>query len=153
MCGDGANDLLALKEADLSLGIQKSDASYAANFAISSLLDVDEVIRESKNNVSNISQFFFYIFIGYIFSKISRIYFLASSAYLSSSALIYFNFTSILIFPFFISLSKPAEKPTKEVPVPNLMTLHSHLVIWGNVIITNLLLIIYFSIFGHSEEF
>ena len=41
MCGDGANDLLALKEADLSLGIQNCDASYASSFTINNLLDVD----------------------------------------------------------------------------------------------------------------
>ena len=69
MCGDGANDLLALKEADLSLGIQECDASYASSFTINSLLDVDEVIRESKNNVSNITQFFFYILSCFIISK------------------------------------------------------------------------------------
>ena len=45
MCGDGANDLLALKEADLSLGIQESDASYGSSFTIKKLLDVDEIIR------------------------------------------------------------------------------------------------------------
>ena len=41
MVGDGANDMLALKEADLSLGVQACDASYASSFTINNLLDVD----------------------------------------------------------------------------------------------------------------
>lgn len=45
MCGDGANDLLALKEADLSLGIQESDASYGSSFTIKKLINIDEIIR------------------------------------------------------------------------------------------------------------
>lgn len=45
MCGDGANDLLALREADLSLGIQESDASYGSSFTIQKLLDSDEILR------------------------------------------------------------------------------------------------------------
>ena len=45
MCGDGANDLLALKEADLSLGIQESDASYGSSFTIKKLIHIDDIIR------------------------------------------------------------------------------------------------------------
>jgi P-type E1-E2 ATPase len=41
MVGDGANDLIAIKEADIGLGISNSDASFAASFSISKLMDVD----------------------------------------------------------------------------------------------------------------
>lgn len=41
MVGDGANDLIAIKEADVGLGISNSDASYAASFSIVNLSDVD----------------------------------------------------------------------------------------------------------------
>lgn len=45
MCGDGANDLLALREADLSLGIEESDSSYGSSFTIGKLQDANAIIR------------------------------------------------------------------------------------------------------------
>ena len=45
MCGDGANDLLALRQADLSIGIQATDASYGSSFTVNNMLDVDWVIK------------------------------------------------------------------------------------------------------------
>lgn len=40
MCGDGANDLMAIREADVGLGISDSDASYGASFTIAKMEDV-----------------------------------------------------------------------------------------------------------------
>ena len=40
MCGDGANDLMAIRQADVGLGISNSDASYGASFSISNISDV-----------------------------------------------------------------------------------------------------------------
>lgn len=34
MVGDGANDLIAIKEADLGIGISSSDAVYSSSFAV-----------------------------------------------------------------------------------------------------------------------
>jgi len=40
MCGDGANDLMAIREADVGIGITNTDASYGSSFTISKMLDV-----------------------------------------------------------------------------------------------------------------
>ena len=45
MCGDGANDLMALREADIGVGISNSDAAYVASFSITEMLHVEQIIR------------------------------------------------------------------------------------------------------------
>ena len=45
MVGDGANDLLAIKESDIGIGISNCDSSYAACFSITNLKDLDYIIR------------------------------------------------------------------------------------------------------------
>jgi cation-transporting P-type ATPase 13A2 len=49
MVGDGANDLIAIKDADIGIGISSSDAVYSAAFAIKDLSQIIEIICESKN--------------------------------------------------------------------------------------------------------
>ena len=49
MVGDGANDLIAIKEADVGIGISSSDAVYSASFAITELSQIPQIILEAKN--------------------------------------------------------------------------------------------------------
>jgi P-type E1-E2 ATPase len=45
MCGDGANDLIAIREADVGIGISDSDASYGASFSITEMLQLEYIVR------------------------------------------------------------------------------------------------------------
>ena len=107
MCGDGANDLLALKEADLSLGIHESDAGFASNFTINNLLDVDAVLRESKNNVSNIMQVFFYLVSSFMASRMFAVMLSSNAADLSRTGRVYYNFACLFLLLVFILASCP----------------------------------------------
>jgi magnesium-transporting ATPase (P-type) len=44
MVGDGANDLIAIKDADLGIGISSSDAVYSAAFAIKDLSQIVDIL-------------------------------------------------------------------------------------------------------------
>ena len=44
MVGDGANDLIAIKEADVGIGISSTDAVYSASFSIKDLSQIIEII-------------------------------------------------------------------------------------------------------------
>ena len=84
MCGDGANDLLALKQADLSIGLQQTDASYGSSFTASNLTDIPEIIREGKTvsyNIVHIVQFYISC---YFTIYLALIWLNADATYLSS---------------------------------------------------------------------
>ena len=134
------------------MGIQECDASYTSSFTINNLLDVDEVIRESKNNVSNIVQFFFYIVSTYVASEIAIIIMMINVNEHAPNARFYYNFTSMLLFPLLVSLSKPNPTPTPFIPVTNFMTVYSHLILWGNAIITSLPIIFGYIYFKTTSE-
>jgi P-type E1-E2 ATPase len=48
MVGDGANDLMAIREADVGIGISNSDAVYSADFTITNLAQVPLIVREGR---------------------------------------------------------------------------------------------------------
>ena len=54
MVGDGANDLIAIKDADVGVGISSGDAVYSASFSITNLRQIIDLICESKNTEQQI---------------------------------------------------------------------------------------------------
>jgi P-type E1-E2 ATPase len=49
MVGDGANDLIAIKKADVGIGISNSDAFYSAAFTIKDLSQIINILCEGKS--------------------------------------------------------------------------------------------------------
>ena len=107
MCGDGANDLMALRQADLSIGIQATDASYGSSFTIKNMLDIDYVIKQAKCTQANIVHI--YQFYGSIamYVLICSIILITDTTYFSNAQLMYLNFCAVLLTPVMIALSKP----------------------------------------------
>jgi P-type E1-E2 ATPase len=45
MTGDGANDLMAIKEADVGIGINGTDAVYSSAFTINNLGNIIDIVK------------------------------------------------------------------------------------------------------------
>lgn len=54
MVGDGANDLMAIKSADVGVGFSGTDAVYSAAFSIPTLDKFIDVVKEGKCTSLNI---------------------------------------------------------------------------------------------------
>lgn len=57
------------------------------------------------------------------------------TAYFNESTLLFFNFTSTIIYPIFQAMSKPAKTVTRSVPNGNLFGPVNHLRFWGSILI------------------
>ena len=108
MCGDGANDLIAIRSADVGIGINNSDASYAATFSIINLLEIDYIIRDGKTTTANIvAMIIYYEFISFL--KISAtLLLMMDTANLNEKMFLYLNFTSTVVFSVFLAMSRPS---------------------------------------------
>ena len=74
MVGDGANDLLAIKEADVGIGFNGTDAVYSSAFTIKSLDQVAVVIREAKCTTRNIIECLRFLMIANYLNLMVEIY-------------------------------------------------------------------------------
>jgi cation-transporting ATPase 13A3/4/5 len=134
MCGDGANDLMAIREADVGVAISDSDASYGASFSITKMLQVDHIIRESKNTSQAIVDTFRYYGTTSFLKLTTAILLVSDVTYYGGNQAAYYNFAHSIFLAVFMNLSSPAEAPTKRRPVCNMMSLENHIIYWANII-------------------
>lgn len=138
MVGDGANDLLAIKEANIGIGIRNCDSSYAASFSVESLLDIDYIVREAKCSEREIVEICRFMCVGGLLTVPCIIVMETEAAFYSTFQLIFDNFTKYLLFPILLALSRPAPEPTPHKPASNFLRRQNQLVFWGNVAISTL---------------
>lgn len=135
MCGDGANDLMAIRESDLGLGISDSDASYGASFSIVNMLDIDFIIRESKNSSQSIVDMLRYFGSVSFLKIIASILMAVDCSYYNANMVLFYNFAHSIWLAVFLGLSSALPDQCKERPKTSLMSLRSHIVYWVNIII------------------
>ena len=135
MVGDGANDLLAIRQANIGIGIRNCDSSYAASFSIENLKDIDYIIRQAKCGERQIVEIVRFISITSFVSVPLLIIMETEGAYFSSFQLIFGNITKYIVLNILLALSKPTTYQTIYKSCSNFLKLENVLVFWGNAIL------------------
>jgi cation-transporting ATPase 13A3/4/5 len=121
MVGDGANDLMAIREAHVGIGISDSDAVYSADFTISNLNQIELIIRESKAGEQKVIEIIYYdVYVSYI-TIILAILLIPNMAVLPSIPAMIKNFGMAYPLILLMALTTPAEKLSKFCPSFNLI--------------------------------
>lgn len=126
---------MAIREADVGVAISDSDASYGASFLITKMLQVDHIIRESKNTTQGIVDTIRYYGSISFLKLVTSILLVSDVTYYNANQSAYYNFGHSIFLAVFISLSSPGEAPTKRRPVCNMMSLENHVIYWANIIL------------------
>ena len=152
MVGDGANDLLAIKQADIGVGIRNCDSSYATSFSIMELSGLDHIVRESKCCERSIIEIVRFNAIT-SFQNIPTIIMMETEAVFFSPIQLLFGLTKYIIFPVVLALSRPAEKQTVHKPSSNFLRLQNMLIFWGNSIIGAVAIVVIMVYYRGQSEY
>jgi len=124
MCGDGANDCVALKGADIGISLSDAEASIAAPFTskIPDITCVPKVLREGRCALTTSFQCFKFMALYSMiqFCSVSIMYYLGRN--LSDLQFMMVDFFYILPLAITMSWTKAANKLSKQRPVSDLLS-------------------------------
>lgn len=123
MVGDGANDLIAIKDADVGVGISSGDAVYSASFSITNLRQIIDLICESKNTEQQIIEICQYVILINLINTVTTLIMSNDVSYSTSMQLIYKNYVTSIPLTIIYGLCRPLKKLSKYLPNSNFMGL------------------------------
>ncbi len=153
MVGDGANDLMAIKQADVGIGLSESDGTASADFVVSSLEQIEVIIREGKSisqvAVETLLMFFINTWL-YIPLMLLTLHDLCT---FSEQTMFYKNVAFIILIPFLQGLTKPLNRNTRATPQVNVLAPQHQLTIWLNNLIFSAAFALSFWYYWKSDDF
>ena len=124
MCGDGANDCMALRTADIGVSLSEEEASIAAPFTsknqnISCLVPL---LKEGKSSLVTSIQTFKYMMMYSLVQFICVTLLMVLSSYLSENQFLSVDIFIIIPLAFFIPATGPYKYLTKHHPTDSLIS-------------------------------
>ena len=118
MVGDGANDCIALKKADIGISISNTEASIAAPFTSrrEDISCVPILLKEGRGSLAMSFQAFKFVELQSViqFFSITLLYQVGTD--MSDNEVLYINLFIVLPLSIFMSWTKPSEILTKNIP-------------------------------------
>ncbi|EGR32548.1 hypothetical protein IMG5_078190 [Ichthyophthirius multifiliis] len=125
MCGDGANDCGALKEADMGISLSNTDTSIAAPFTskIQDIACVHRLLREGRASLQTSFECFKYMALYSTIQCFTTTILYFQQSFPSDMQFLMWDLFIILPLSFLLGLSKPADKLKKNTPTCELISL------------------------------
>ncbi len=137
MCGDGANDCVALKAADVGISLSEAEASIAAPFTsrVPDITCVPKVLREGRAALATSFQCFKYMALYSMiqFTSVSVMYMLSKN--LTDMQCLIVDLVMIVPLAITMSRTKSAKKLSKQLPASDLISIPVLSSILGQVFI------------------
>ena len=125
MCGDGANDCSALRNADIGVSLSPEEASIAAPFTsnISNISCLEKLLREGKSSLITSIQTFKYMMVYSLIQFIAITLLMIYNSYLSDYQFLAVDLFIIFPLAFFIPMTEAYDKLTKDKVIDSLTSL------------------------------
>ena len=125
MCGDGANDCSALRNADIGISLSPEEASIAAPFTsnIPDISCLEKLLREGKSSLVTSIQTFKYMMIYSLIQFIAITLLMIYNSYLTDYQFLAVDLFIIFPLAFFIPRTEAYEKLTKDKVIDSLTSI------------------------------
>ncbi|EGR26894.1 hypothetical protein IMG5_205740 [Ichthyophthirius multifiliis] len=124
MCGDGANDCGALKEADMGISLSNTDTSIAAPFTskVQNIACVHRLLREGRASLQTSFECFKYMALYSIIQCFTTTILYYQQSFPADKQFLMWDLFIILPLSFLLGMGKPSQKLKKQTPTCELIS-------------------------------
>lgn len=123
MVGDGANDLMAIKEADIGIAINNTDAIHSADFTVQDLSKIKVIITEGRCTEKNLVELVIYCSLYYLLYNVYSVIYMTDMATYPALASLLRNLTCFYPLSLFMAFFVSSGELVKHRPSVNFLGL------------------------------